>query len=125
MRGALCVYSGTSRTWTREAVDLVAAFAAEAAMALKKASLYEEAQRGLATKSVLLSELHHRVKNNLQTVALLLSPGLRLPIAPGAIGKQRDCGRAHGRRAAWSCTALRPATRRSMIVAGNLWQRSA
>lgn len=83
-RGALCLYSRAYRNWMREEVDLVAAFADEAALALENASLYEEAQRGLATKSVLLSELHHRVKNNLQTVASLLSLGMRHATAPEA-----------------------------------------
>ncbi len=83
-RGALCLYARSYRSWTRKEVDLVAAFANEAAVALENAALYEEAQRGLATKSVLLSELHHRVKNNLQTVASLLSLGLRHASAPEA-----------------------------------------
>ena len=83
-RGALCLYSRSYRNWTREEVEFVAAFANEAAVALENAALYEEAQRGLATKSVLLSELHHRVKNNLQTVASLLSLGLRHAKAPEA-----------------------------------------
>lgn len=83
-RGALCLYARTYRNWTREEVDLVAAFANEAALALENAALYEEAQRGLATKSILLAELHHRVKNNLQTVASLLSLGLRHAVAPEA-----------------------------------------
>ena len=83
-RGALCIYSRAYRQWAREEVELVAAFANEAALALENAALYEEAQRGLATKSILLSELHHRVKNNLQTVASLLSLGLRHATAPEA-----------------------------------------
>ena len=83
-RGALCLYARTYRNWTREEVDLVAAFANEAAMALENASLYEEAQRALATQSLLLSELHHRVQNNLQPVASLLSLGLRHATAPEA-----------------------------------------
>jgi two-component sensor histidine kinase len=35
--------------------------------------LYDETRRGLELKSVLLRELHHRVKNNLATVAGILS----------------------------------------------------
>ncbi len=48
-------------------------FANEAAIALENARLYEETRRGLELKSALLRELHHRVKNNLATVAGILS----------------------------------------------------
>jgi two-component system, sensor histidine kinase PdtaS len=52
---------------------LVVTFANEAALALENARLYEETRRGLQMKSILLRELHHRVKNNLATVAGILS----------------------------------------------------
>ncbi|HEY7355575.1 MAG TPA: sensor histidine kinase, partial [Ktedonobacterales bacterium] len=42
-------------------------------IAIENARLYEETRRGLASKSLLLQEMHHRVKNNLQTVAGILS----------------------------------------------------
>jgi two-component sensor histidine kinase len=54
-------------------MQLVITFANEAAIAIENARLYEEARRGLELKSVLLRELHHRVKNNLATVAGILS----------------------------------------------------
>ena len=54
-------------------MQLVITFANEAAIAIENARLYEEARRGLELKSILLRELHHRVKNNLATVAGILS----------------------------------------------------
>src|SRR5438045_7754520 len=54
-------------------MQLVITFANESAIAIENARLYEETRRGLEMKSVLLRELHHRVKNNLATVAGILS----------------------------------------------------
>ena len=61
-------------TDTRAALD---AFAHEAAIALENSRLYDAALRGLKTKSTMLQEMNHRVRNNLQTVAGLLSMQLR------------------------------------------------
>jgi two-component sensor histidine kinase len=44
-----------------------------AALALEHARLYEEMRHGFELKSILLRELHHRVKNDLATVAGILS----------------------------------------------------
>jgi two-component sensor histidine kinase/putative methionine-R-sulfoxide reductase with GAF domain len=44
-----------------------------AALAISNAELYDETRRSAATSSALLQEMHHRVRNNLQIVAALLS----------------------------------------------------
>src|SRR2546430_15136213 len=54
-------------------MQLVIPFANEAAIAIENARLYEETRRRLELKSILLRELHNRVKNNLATVAGILS----------------------------------------------------
>ncbi len=71
--GCICIYSSHRHMLSQEQMQLVVTFANEAAIAIENARLYEETRRGLELKSVLLRELHHRVKNNLATVAGLLS----------------------------------------------------
>jgi two-component sensor histidine kinase/putative methionine-R-sulfoxide reductase with GAF domain len=71
--GCICIYSNHRHQLSPEQMQLVVTFANEAAIAIDNARLYEEARRGLELKSILLRELHHRVKNNLATVASILS----------------------------------------------------
>ena len=71
--GCICVYSNHRHMLSHEQMQLVITFANEAAIAIENARLYEETRRGLELKSILLRELHHRVKNNLATVAGILS----------------------------------------------------
>ena len=71
--GCICIYSSHRHSLSHEQMQLVITFANEAAIAIENARLYEETRRGLELKSILLRELHHRVKNNLATVAGILS----------------------------------------------------
>jgi two-component sensor histidine kinase/putative methionine-R-sulfoxide reductase with GAF domain len=71
--GVLCVYGSQRHLPTPDQQQLVVTFANDAAIAIENARLYAETVRGLNVKSTLLQEMHHRVKNNLQTVAALLS----------------------------------------------------
>jgi two-component sensor histidine kinase len=75
--GGICLYSREERTYTAEQVELLDAFAREAAIALENSRLYDAALRGLRAKSAMLQEMNHRVRNSLQTVAGLLSMQLR------------------------------------------------
>ena len=70
--GAISLYSPTPHEYTQEQVDLAFTFANHAAIAIENARLFEEVRQGLETKSILLQEMHHRVKNNMQTIASLL-----------------------------------------------------
>jgi two-component sensor histidine kinase len=58
--------------YTQEHARLVEAFAAQAAVAVENALLYEQAQQDADTLSVLLHEVNHRVKNNLTGIIGLL-----------------------------------------------------
>ncbi len=82
IRGVICVFSGQRYTLSPDQMQLVTTFANEATVAIENARLYEETRRGLASKSLLLRELNHRVKNNLQTIASILSLQLRRTKAP-------------------------------------------
>ncbi len=71
--GCICIYSSHRHMLSQEQMQLIITFANEAAIAIDNARLYEEARHGLEIKTILLRELHHRVKNNLATVAGILS----------------------------------------------------
>ncbi len=82
--GCICIYSSHRHLLSEEQMQLVITFANEAAIALDNARLYEEARHGLEIKTILLRELHHRVKNNLATVAGILSLQMRRTRSPEA-----------------------------------------
>lgn len=86
MIGSICLYTRDPHHFDYEEVRLLSTFADEAAIAIENARLYEESQRALAVKSAMLQEMHHRVRNNLQTISALLAMQLRrmAPIDPGA-----------------------------------------
>jgi len=70
--GAMNVHRDGVSTLADEEVALLSTLGAEAAVAIENAQLYEEARRA-DTLSALIQEMHHRIKNNLQTVSDLLS----------------------------------------------------
>jgi two-component system, sensor histidine kinase PdtaS len=75
--GGICLYNREETVFSEEQVRLLDAFGHEAAIALENSRLYDVALRGLQTKSALLQEMNHRVRNNLQTVAGLLQMQVR------------------------------------------------
>ncbi len=75
--GALCLRLRPGAELTEDELGLLQAFSDSATLAIENARLYEDARHGLETASALLQEMHHRVRNNLQTVAALLSIHLR------------------------------------------------
>jgi two-component sensor histidine kinase len=75
--GALCFRLGRGAMPNEDTMGILQAFCDSAAMAIENAQLYQDARHGLQTQSTLVQEMHHRVRNNLQTVAALLSLQLR------------------------------------------------
>ncbi len=70
--GVLAVATNAVRELVARDVELLELFAQRAAQAIEAARAQEEAQRHLTTQSVLLEEIHHRVRNNLATVLSLI-----------------------------------------------------
>ena len=71
--GAICLFTREARHFDYEQVRLLSTFADEAAIAIENARLYAESQSALRIKSAMLQEMHHRVRNNLQTISALLA----------------------------------------------------
>lgn len=75
--GALCLRLRADIELSEDTLGLLQAFSDSAAMAIENAQLYQDAMLSVLTQQTLVQEMHHRVRNNLQTVAALLSLQLR------------------------------------------------
>src|SRR5680860_584374 len=75
--GALCFRLSRNVEPDEDTLGILQAFSDSAAMAIENAQLYQDAMHSVQTQSALVQEMHHRVRNNLQTVAALLSLQLR------------------------------------------------
>ena len=75
--GALCFRLEKDTDLGEDTLAMLQAFSDSAAMAIENAQLYQNAMFSLQTQQALVQEMHHRVRNNLQTVAALLSLQLR------------------------------------------------
>jgi two-component system, sensor histidine kinase PdtaS len=75
--GALCFRLSHNGHPNEDTLGILQAFSDSAAMAIENAQLYQDAVHSIQTQSALVQEMHHRVRNNLQTVAALLSLQLR------------------------------------------------
>jgi len=70
--GMIALDKKEAEFYTQEHARLAEAFAAQAAIAIENARLYEQARQDAETKTTLLHEINHRVKNNLSAIIGLL-----------------------------------------------------
>jgi two-component sensor histidine kinase/putative methionine-R-sulfoxide reductase with GAF domain len=73
LEGALNVRTRLPREFGEDEVSLLTAIAGQVGQAIENAKLYEQTRARVSElESLAVQEIHHRVKNNLQTVASLL-----------------------------------------------------
>ena len=70
--GALQLVDETENRFSPDDVRLAESLAALAAIAIENARLYEQTQQDAKTKTILLQEVNHRVKNNLAAITGML-----------------------------------------------------
>ncbi|MFQ6057555.1 MAG: sensor histidine kinase [Anaerolineae bacterium] len=81
--GLMNIHRPGLSTLPQDQLDLLTTLGAEAAVAIESARLCQEVSRVQAL-SALVQEMHHRIKNNLQTVADLLSLEMAQERSPSA-----------------------------------------
>ncbi len=89
MLGVLHVAAPSDEPFTRSGMAMLRSVGAQMGVAVENMRLREEARRAEAL-SALIQEMHHRIKNNLQTVADLLSLEMSASASPEAIKSLRD-----------------------------------
>ena len=89
--GVLSVYTQRLREFTTEDVGFLQLFANMLAAILDRSQAEQSVQASLAEKEVLLKEIHHRVKNNLQIISSLLDLQSQHTTAESAAEMFREC----------------------------------